>query len=424
MFKIENDLITIEETIGRINTGAIEYYDLEFEFNSSWQGLTKIAVLVNKTTEVAVAVPIMGNIATVPFLTDSSTYSIGVMGYTIEEETKTLQISTNLVSFWVDKGAGSIETEEQTVPTPTIWEQYVSTMNGILDDTIEIKEATNVIKTETQQIKTDVIGLKNQTEELKEETKGYRNETEGFKNITQQTIAEGFEMLGGLADSFIDTTVEKTKDFNENAIEKTEAFDLNTVNKTTAFDNNATEKTNIVNEIKDDVEDLRDETLGYKNDAKGSADKAKVSEDNAKDSEEDAELALSDLLAMLGTSVATLTGGKLTPSQIPDLSINDVFPVADTDEMLELTAQRGDVAIIVVENVVTDTYMLSADDPTVLSNWKKLGVSYVANAGHATTADNATDSEKINGKRIVGMTESQYASAVLDENTYYMVYPD
>lgn len=173
-----------------------------------------------------------------------------------------------------------------------------------------------------------------------------------------------------------------------------------------------------------DVEDFREVTLGYSNDAKASADNAKVSEDNAKDSEEDAELALSDLLAMLGTSVATLTGGKLTPSQIPDLSINDVFTITDVDELVELQAERGDVAILVPEDVVTDSYILSADNASISTNWKKLGVSYVANAGHATTADNATDSEKINGKRIVEMTESQYANAVLDEDTYYLVYPD
>lgn len=131
--------------------------------------------------------------------------------------------------------------------------------------------------------------------------------------------------------------------------------------------------------------------------------------------------ALSDILAMMGTDIATLTDGKITPSQIPALSINDVFSVADIDAMISLTAQRGDVALIVPVDVVTESYILSADDATVLSNWKKLGVSYVANAGHATTADNATDSTMINGHRLVYMSQSQYDAAVKDAETVYMV---
>lgn len=133
--------------------------------------------------------------------------------------------------------------------------------------------------------------------------------------------------------------------------------------------------------------------------------------------------AYQDFLAMLGNSVATLTDGKLTASQIPALSINDTFPVASEAELLELTAQRGDVGLIVAEEVVTDSYLLTADDPTVADNWVKLGVSYVANAGHANTADSATESEKINGKRLIAMSQAEYDIAVLDPDTYYIVTP-
>ena len=134
--------------------------------------------------------------------------------------------------------------------------------------------------------------------------------------------------------------------------------------------------------------------------------------------------ALSDLIAMLGSQVATLdANGHLTAAQIPPVSINDTFPVANTAEMLLLTAQRGDVAIIVANDVVTDSYILAADDATVLSNWKKLGVSYVSEAGHAMSADAATDASMINGHRLITMTASQYAVAVIDPDTYYIVTP-
>ncbi|HCW79839.1 MAG TPA: hypothetical protein DG942_01895 [Ruminococcaceae bacterium] len=83
--------------------------------------------------------------------------------------------------------------------------------------------------------------------------------------------------------------------------------------------------------------------------------------------------ALSDLLAALGVRVATLgQDGKLTPSQIPALSINDVFSVPNTTAMLALTAHRGDCALIVAsDGTVSDSYLLAVDDPTKIANWKK-----------------------------------------------------
>ncbi len=146
-------------------------------------------------------------------------------------------------------------------------------------------------------------------------------------------------------------------------------------------------------------------------------------------SRDQAAQALADLLAMLGSQVATLgPDGKLTPGQIPPISINDVFPVPDTAAMLALTAERGDTALIVAGGVVVDSYILMTDDPTQISNWAKLGVSYVANAGHAATADAATDAMTINGKRMIGMTQTQYeiarTSGTLDDETYYIVTPD
>jgi hypothetical protein len=166
------------------------------------------------------------------------------------------------------------------------------------------------------------------------------------------------------------------------------------------------------------------------------ADRAEAEADDAEESKTDAERAkaaaqqaLSDLLHMLGTDIATLTDGKLTPSQIPALSINDVFPVASEVELLTLTAERGDTALVMGtdgddNSIVTDSYILAADDPTLQDNWKKLGISYVANAGHASTADNAVNADKINNKRMVAMTQSQYDTAVLDDNTFYIVTPD
>lgn len=158
--------------------------------------------------------------------------------------------------------------------------------------------------------------------------------------------------------------------------------------------------------------------------AEGEADKAEESQTDAAVSKDTAQQALSDLLHMLGTDVATLTDGKLTPSQIPPISINDVFEVSDASDLTALTAQRGDVGIIVTDGVVTDSYILATDNPKELDDWKKLGVSYVANSGHAVTSDNAANADKINGKRMVAMTQSQYDQASLDSDTFYVVTPE
>lgn len=155
--------------------------------------------------------------------------------------------------------------------------------------------------------------------------------------------------------------------------------------------------------------------------AKDSEVKAKTSETNSGVSEATASQALADLLAMLGADVATLTGGKLTPSQIPAIAVNNTFPVANTDAMLLLTAQTGDVAVIVVNSVVTDSYILVSDDPTVLANWVKLGVSYVAEAGNAQTSVNAENANMINNHRVVVMTQAEYDLAVKDADTVYLV---
>jgi hypothetical protein len=186
-----------------------------------------------------------------------------------------------------------------------------------------------------------------------------------------------------------------------------------------------------------DVDEIKNETAEHASSAHESALQAlasklaaALSEGNAEQSKLAAVQALTDLLAMLGTDIATLTDGKLTPSQIPAISINDINEVYSVAELLDLTAERGDVGLIMQYDeeteteTVIDSYMLAADDPTVMGNWKKLGVSYVANAGHAVMADNAVNADKINNKRIIGMMQEQYDNAALDDNTYYFVRPD
>jgi len=133
---------------------------------------------------------------------------------------------------------------------------------------------------------------------------------------------------------------------------------------------------------------------------------------------------MQDYLAMIGVDIATLdANGKLSPSQIPAISVTSTFTVTSVAGITALTAEEGDVAVVIPVDTVTDTYILAGADPTVLSNWKKLGVGYVAEAGHAVSADTASNALLINNKRIVAMTQAEYDIAVKDPDTIYIITP-
>lgn len=135
-----------------------------------------------------------------------------------------------------------------------------------------------------------------------------------------------------------------------------------------------------------------------------------------------AQQAMSDYLSMLGVDVATLgADGKLSANQLPALAINDTHVVHSKEEIVALVAERGDAAILVHDENVSDAYILTADEPNVLDNWIKLGVSYVAKAGHAETATIAVDSQKINGHRVVALSEEEYNLGAKDPETVYLV---
>lgn len=145
-----------------------------------------------------------------------------------------------------------------------------------------------------------------------------------------------------------------------------------------------------------------------------SAANAKASEINAKESEDSSNQNLSDFLAMLGTDVATLVGGKIPAEQIPAIATTEVYTVATEEEMGTLVAQNGDICIRTDENksyIYKDTGWVYLASPT----------DYASSAGHADTADNAVNASMINNHRLVEMTPEEFETAVKDPDTYYLV---
>lgn len=178
------------------------------------------------------------------------------------------------------------------------------------------------------------------------------------------------------------------------------------------------------------AKEVSEEAIAAKDEAVTAASSAKQSEENAKKSETEAgnsktitEQAMKDLLAMLGNKIATLTeDGKLTPSQIPNLSIINSLEVQSVDELVTLDAQMGDMGYIKTDGKVTDVYWLAGEDATVAENWLKFGISFVKEAGNSQTAIEAENAQKINGHRLVEMAADEFEAAVKDDNTYYLVY--
>ena len=161
--------------------------------------------------------------------------------------------------------------------------------------------------------------------------------------------------------------------------------------------------------------------------AKTSEDNAKVSETNSKTSETITAQAMTDYLAMLGVDVATLVGGKIPMSQIPATATQEIYTVTSESELTSLAAQRGDLAELIEtvdgEPTITKTWQLLGDgDPTISTNWIIWGTSYAVQAGNATTATNAENANTINNHRLVEIADTDWATAVKDADTYYLVY--
>jgi hypothetical protein len=75
----------------------------------------------------------------------------------------------------------------------------------------------------------------------------------------------------------------------------------------------------------------------------------------------------------VGTSAGQVpvldASGKLDINTLPAIAITDTFQPASETEMLALTAQRGDIAI---RTDLSKTFILKADDATVIANWVEL----------------------------------------------------
>lgn len=136
--------------------------------------------------------------------------------------------------------------------------------------------------------------------------------------------------------------------------------------------------------------------------------------------------AYNDFLKQLGTDVATLVGGKIPMSQIPATATQEIYTIFSEDELVRLVAQKGDLAELIEmvddERTITKTWQLVGSDSTVRENWVVWGTSYAVSAGQAGVAVNANNANMINNHRLIEMSAEDFASAVKEDDTYYLVY--
>lgn len=247
---------------------------------------------------------------------------------------------------------------------------------------------------------------------------------EGQVNYNDKSVVKTIKERIAVNDTLATEIVEGNK------ANKKQAESLELTSDTVVYLNIALDAIKNSVEVCQNAKEVSEKAIAAKDEAVTAASSAKQSEENAKKSETEAdnsktivEQAMKDLLAMLGNKVATLTeDGKLTPSQIPNLSIINSFEVQSVDELVTLDAQMGDMGYIKTDGKVTDVYWLSGKDAAVAENWLKFGVSFVQEAGNAQTAVEAENAQKINGHRLVEMTSDEFEAAVKDDNTYYLVY--
>ena len=233
-------------------------------------------------------------------------------------------------------------------------------------------------------------------------------------------------MLAALeAKEKLETAERNAEEFSTKAGEfSREAFSAAVEAKKSA-DNAATSESN-AKASEEVAERSRTEAAYSAAEAQSHADKAYNSSVDAAESEETASQALADLLAMINSGDLILaTDGKLPLSAIPATATQEIYTVTSENELTGLTAQRGDLAELIEEidseRTITKTWQCLGD-ASVRENWVVWGTSYAVQAGNATTANNALNANMINNHRIVEMTEEEFASAVKDADTYYLVY--
>ena len=226
-FVINKDTLTIEEN-KFYNSGSVDYYEADVQFDETWNDLTIKAIITKMGENKGISRSPINNKLMLD-IQEFGTYTVGFVGYNIENEEKIYQISTDLGVIQYNQGAGEIETENEPIPTATEWEIYIAQIQDMIDN-----------------IQTDYIPLRNKP-------KINNIELTGNKSLHELGIQR--EGNYALEEDIPTTLAELSEDSTHRTVTDIEKATWNNKSDFSGSYNDLTDKPTIPDELKDLSED-------------------------------------------------------------------------------------------------------------------------------------------------------------------------
>lgn len=411
---VERRYLRMEQTVD-VTTGSIGSIQCSFSFDGEWEGLQKTAIFKaadNQTYPVLLA----NDSCTVPneAICDGHYLTMGVMG--------TRDGNVVIATEWQN---GDLNTGCYTAIAPPSEDIYLQILNEFSAGTARVEAAAQKVQQSADEIKASLPAIHQDAETAKAkaaeaataagEAAQSRDKAKEYQDAAQASASDALASAQAATESEENTAAMQSEVQRLAGQVSADKADVTSKAQTVALQ--AQQVQEYAEEAAKNLPLIRQDAATAEAkaaEATASAAKAKTSETNAKASEISSNQNLSDFLAMLGTDVATLVGGKIPAEQIPAIATTEVYTAATAGEMTALVAQNGDICIRTDENksyIYKDTGWVYLASPT----------DYASNAGHANTADNAVNASMINNHRMVEMTAEEFQSAVKDPDTYYLV---
>ena len=132
-FIINGDKLKIEQA-ETINSGSFEDYLMPVEYDESWDDLIIEARIVEDKSSQGISRAVIDNQVYID-MSKKKRYAIGFIGYTVENNQKVHQKTTDLKIIPMLKGAGEIEaTNTEEVPTESEWEVYLAQVQEFINN--------------------------------------------------------------------------------------------------------------------------------------------------------------------------------------------------------------------------------------------------------------------------------------------------
>ena len=191
-FIISDDKLQIEQT-NTINSGSFKDYLIPVEFDETWNDLTIEAIIVEGSSSQGVSRAVINNEVYID-VSKKKRYTIGFIGYTVENNQKVHQKTTDLKIIPMLKGAGEIEaTNTEEIPTESEWEVYLAQVQEFINNGNEIINQANNLDldiTKNGRIATVTITKKDGAEKSVQISDGEKGDKGDDYVITQEDYQE------------------------------------------------------------------------------------------------------------------------------------------------------------------------------------------------------------------------------------------